>query len=1062
MSYVTIKDLPEIQPVDLSGNEYIMVTDGTVDSVSSKFTVDSMVVYVGEHFDNTVDGKLELKVDKITGKGLSTEDFSTMEKNKLSSLENYVHPESGIPAGEYTKLTIDSLGHATAGSNPDTLLGYGITDAINSSDLGQPGGVATLDENGVINLSQIPVNILEYNTTTSFPITGEYNKIYISLDTNKLYRWTGVIYTQLGSLVNSVAGRTGSIILSKADVYLTNVDNTADINKNVFSATKLTTARTINNVSFDGTSNIIIEANDPNKVTSNASILGGTNTKLTYDSKGLVTAGTSLSSSDIPNLDADKITSGIISADRLPSYVANVQEALDSKVDDNEKGSANGVATLDVNGKVTLTQIPDSVLGQLEYHGVWDFTTLPTATQKGQYWIASVAGNGYLVGDWAVWNELSFDKVDNTDAVASVAGRTGNVVLTKSDVELSLVDNTTDASKNVLSATKLTTPRNIALTGDVTGSVNFDGSGNVTGTSTLATITDSGTGTFKKITTNTKGLVTGTQAVSQADITGLLGTGSITNIMLANTAVTNLSGTNTGDQTITLTGDVTGAGTGSFATTLANSGVTAGTFSKVTVDAKGRVTAGLIPTMEDIPDATFKRSVKVATTANITLSAPQTIDGIAVVAGDRVLVKNQTTTSQNGIYVVNAGAWTRGLDANTSSKISSALVAVDSGTINGGKLFDNDFKTTDTLGTTAMLWNMNLDDGSLLTSGSTSIGMVKYNGTTAVAGQFDGGATTPTGIARLNYGGYFYPTYLNLTASGVETAASSHILMEKSSDGFVRRKTLANFKTEMFASPTLATPTISGKSTNPYISINRADTSACGIEWYNSTQNTWIDYMAQAGVAAQGPKGNITPSAGTLVTSWGKRSFIENTTGFGWTFESGVTTSTSPTVVAEISSVDGSAKFGGTVTAPSFVGSLSGNSNTATALQTARTINGVSFNGTANITIPAATINIITTEFLNGYSRGGLPIYGIEVNIGLMPNATVKNVAFTFNIAYTYWIDNQNSYCASSTASYPLNYSGNIGESISCFLDRTNNLIKVFTSDDKSTFNGKLVILYTK
>jgi autotransporter-associated beta strand protein len=61
-----------------------------------------------------------------------------------------------------------------------------------------------------------------------------------------------------------------------------------------------------------------------------------------------------------------------------------------------------------------------------------------------------------------------------------------------------------------------------------------------------------------------------------------------------------------------------------------------------------------------------KASVKVATTANITLSATQTIDGVAVVAGDRVLVKNQTTGSQNGVYVVAAGAWTRATDFDGS------------------------------------------------------------------------------------------------------------------------------------------------------------------------------------------------------------------------------------------------------------------------------------------------------------------------------------------------------------------------------------------------------------
>lgn len=140
--------------------------------------------------------------------------------------------------------------------------------------------------------------------------------------------------------------------------------------------------------------------------------------------------------------------------------------------------------------------------------------------------------------------------------------------------------------------------------------------------------------------------------------------------------------------------------------------------------------------------------------------------------------------------------------------------------------------------------------------------------------------------------------------------------------------------------------------------------------------------------------------------------------------------------------------------------SITGNAGTATALQTARTINGVAFDGTADITVSSQTS--ITTEFITEMVRNTKQVYGIEVDIGLMPNATVKDVAFTFNALYTYWIDNQNSYCTNSSASYPINYAGNIGESISCYLDRTNNLIKVLTSDDKSTFTGKVVLLYTK
>ncbi|WLH86055.1 phage tail protein [Pseudomonas sp. FP2338] len=75
-----------------------------------------------------------------------------------------------------------------------------------------------------------------------------------------------------------------------------------------------------------------------------------------------------------------------------------------------------------------------------------------------------------------------------------------------------------------------------------------------------------------------------------------------------------------------------------------------------------------------------KQSVRVATTANITLSSAQTIDGVAVVAGDRVLVKNQTTAKDNGLYVVTNAAWVRTKDADASAKVTSAMtVSIEQG-----------------------------------------------------------------------------------------------------------------------------------------------------------------------------------------------------------------------------------------------------------------------------------------------------------------------------------------------------------------------------------------------
>jgi Repeat of unknown function (DUF5907) len=75
-----------------------------------------------------------------------------------------------------------------------------------------------------------------------------------------------------------------------------------------------------------------------------------------------------------------------------------------------------------------------------------------------------------------------------------------------------------------------------------------------------------------------------------------------------------------------------------------------------------------------------KASVKCATLTNITLSGTQTVDGQPVVVGDRVLVKNQTTSSQNGIYLVASGAWTRPFDADTAAELNGAYTFVEAGT----------------------------------------------------------------------------------------------------------------------------------------------------------------------------------------------------------------------------------------------------------------------------------------------------------------------------------------------------------------------------------------------
>lgn len=104
--------------------------------------------------------------------------------------------------------------------------------------------------------------------------------------------------------------------------------------------------------------------------------------------------------------------------------------------------------------------------------------------------------------------------------------------------------------------------------------------------------------------------------------------------------------------------------------------------------------------------------VACATTANITLSGEQTIDGVTTSAS-RVLVKNQSTAAQNGIYVTASGAWSRASDMDTAGEVQGAAVYVSDGTANAGKTFYTGSKVA-TLGTDAVDWVLSANQGALV------------------------------------------------------------------------------------------------------------------------------------------------------------------------------------------------------------------------------------------------------------------------------------------------------------------------------------------------------------
>lgn len=280
----------------------------------------------------------------------------------------------------------------------------------------------------------------------NYPAGGDIGRVYVGTGTENVAIAKKSEVVVLDNKANAHIARVDNPhSVTKAQVGLGNADNTADVDKKVLSATKLTTPRNITisgevagSVSFDGSTDVNISTTiQPNSValgtdtTGNyvnsvvagagitvAGVVGegwtpsiaiapvgtpGTYAKVSTNDKGQVVSGESLTANDIPNLDASKITSGIIDAARLPAYVDDV----------------------------------------LEYAGL---SVFPVIGETGKIYIALDTNKAYR------WSGSTYVYI-TSGAVDSVAGKTGVVTLVKADVGLGNVDNTSDANKPISTAT---------------------------------------------------------------------------------------------------------------------------------------------------------------------------------------------------------------------------------------------------------------------------------------------------------------------------------------------------------------------------------------------------------------------------------------------------------------------------------------------------------------------------------------------------------------------------------------------------------------------------------
>ena len=349
--------------------------------------------------------------------------------------------------------------------------------------------------------------------------------------------------------------------------------------------------------------------------------------------------------------------------------------------------------------------------------------------------------------DGTAWQEVGESIVINgTTNEVTVSYNSGTNTYT-----ISLPDN---ISANAATATKLATARNIALSGDVTGTVSFDGSEDATITATIAANsvalgTDT-TGNYVAGVSGTDGVsVTGSGSENASVTIANTDKGSSQNIFknVAVGATTIVADSN--DDTLTIAAgsgiSVTGNAT-SDTVTIDNTGIlsVSGTADQISASTTsgavtvslpnavifpGTVTLNADPTQplqaatKQYVDAVAEglhihASVEAATTANIPDLAdpPATIDGVTLTDQMRVLVKNQSTQSQNGIYVYDLAttALVRASDFNSAVEIAGG----DFVFVTGGSTYDNtgwvQTEPVNTVGTDAIVWQQFSGAGTYL------------------------------------------------------------------------------------------------------------------------------------------------------------------------------------------------------------------------------------------------------------------------------------------------------------------------------------------------------------
>lgn len=237
------------------------------------------------------------------------------------------------------------------------------------------------------------------------------------------------------------------------------------------------------------------------------------------------------------------------------------------------------------------------------------------------------------------------------------------------------------------------------------------------------------------------------------------------------------------------------------------------------------------------------RSVRVATTGNITLSGLQTIDAISVAADDRVLVRAQSTPAQNGLYLAKSGSWVRSSDGDTWNELVGVVVVVEEGTTNGDKTFLCTSNTGGTIGSTAVTfvdWNANIPDASVAL---TKLSAIAAN---SIVANLTGSSAGPTATALGT------STILGRGASG-NAAALSALSGLVFGSGTIDARTMSGRGQQVYSTNTSLTAADMDKIIVPQAAITLTLPPATGL-----TAGATIVISADANTTIAAPAGMST------------------------------------------------------------------------------------------------------------------------------------------------------------------------------------------------------------